>query len=161
MVGIGQVEDGLDDLRLEDVVLLPQVQHSDDATLVLGGAAEEIGKRLWKVALEARGKNVLLGAVLVAGLADDRVDDIQARYLVLRLALEDELLHALHDMLVELDGAHRRLGDRSHLGLGYGRPAVIESGELQGKIEFVHGSGDARGCAAAEATLVGPRQVKL
>ena len=45
------------------------------------------------------------------------VDNVQAGDLVLRLALLDEFLYALHYVLVELDGSDGPLGDGGHLGL--------------------------------------------
>lgn len=130
VVWVGQVEDRLNDLGLEDVVFLPQVQYPDDATLVLRSAPEQVGKGLREITLESGREQILVHTVLVARLAHYRVDYIQPGYFVLRLALQDELLHTLDDVLIQLDGPHRRLGDGGHLRFGNGRSAVIESGEL-------------------------------
>ncbi len=41
-----------------------------------------------------------------------------------------ELLHALHNVFVELDGLDSKLGDLGHLSPGYGRLALIQAGLL-------------------------------
>lgn len=75
---------------------------------------------------EARSKDVLLRPELMTRLPNDGVDDIKSRNLIFRLALEDELFHVLHDMLIKLNCLHCRLGDCTHLSLRYGDLVVVE-----------------------------------
>lgn len=67
------------------------------------------------------------------GLANDRIDDVQTGHLVLGLAFQDELLDALDDVLVELDGLHGALCDGGHFRFGDGRPGFVEPGQLGGE----------------------------
>lgn len=130
VIWIGQIEQRLDDLRCEHIVLLPQIQHANDAALVFGRTPEQIDKGGLHVAGEPWRKHIFVGAELMARLADDRVDDIQTGHFVLGLALENELLDTLDDMLVELDRLHGTLRDGGHLRLRDGRPSLVEPRQL-------------------------------
>lgn len=136
MIGIGQIEQRLNHVRCKDTVLLPQIEHTDNAALVLRGASEQIDKRRLHVARETRCKDVLFGAELMAGLAHDRIDDVQTGNLVFGFALQNELLDALHDVLVELDGLHGALRDGGHFRFGDGRPGFVEPRQLEGHTKW-------------------------
>lgn len=99
--------------------------------LVLLGAAEQMSEGLLHVSRKPRREHVLLGPELVPRLPNNRVDHIQTGDFVLRLALEDELLDVLHDVLVELYSFHRRLGDTAHFRLRDGNFEVGDRKELK------------------------------
>ena len=63
-------------------------------------------------------------------LPHDGVDDVEPGDLELRAALLDELLDGLDDVLVELDGLDRRLGDARHARLRDGRLQLVERRQL-------------------------------
>ena len=63
-------------------------------------------------------------------LPHDGVDDVEPRDLELGAALLDELLDGLDDVLVELDGLDRRLGDARHARLRDGRLQLVERRQL-------------------------------
>ena len=66
----------------------------------------------------------------MAGLPDDGVDDVEPRDLELGSALLDELLDGLDDVLVELDGLDRRLGDGRHARLRDRRLQLVQRRQL-------------------------------
>lgn len=99
--------------------------------LVLLGAAEQMSEGLFHVSSKAGSEDVLLGPELVARLPNNRIDHIQPGDFVFRFALEDELLDVLHDVLVELYGFHRSLGDTAHFRLRDGNFEVGDRKELK------------------------------
>ncbi len=127
---IGQVKEGLDDLGLEHLVLLPKVEYADDLALLFFRAFVQVEESQLDVLGESRREDVLVGPELVSGLAHDGVDDVQPGDLVLRTALLYELLHALNYMLVELDSLDGTLGDGGHLGFGDGWLRLVQGREL-------------------------------
>lgn len=131
MIRIGQIEQRLYDFGCENTILLPQIQHPNDATLVVRRASEQIQKCLLHVSSESRSKNIFLWTELMAGLTHNRIDHIQTGHFVFGLAFEDEFLDALHDMLVEFDGLHGALRDGCHFRFGYGRPCLVQAGQLR------------------------------
>ena len=62
----------------------------------------------------------------MSGLSDNGVNYIEAGNFVLWSAFLDELLHALHHMLVVFDGSDCTLGNGRHFGFGYGRLDLIQ-----------------------------------
>lgn len=101
------------------------------AYLVFGGAPEEVRKCGLHVLGKARRKDILLRAELMPGLTHNRVDDIDSGNFVLGLAFLDKLLHALHDMLVELDGLHGCPCDGGHFRLRNGWLVLVQARELE------------------------------
>lgn len=99
--------------------------------LVLLGAPEQMCECLFHVSRKARRKHVLLGTELMTGLPDNGIDHIQPGNLVFWFALEDEFLHILHDVLVELDGFHSRLRDCPHFRLRNRDLVIVEREELK------------------------------
>lgn len=110
---------------------MPREEWCGDAYLVLGGTSEKMRKRRLHVLGEAWCEYVLFRAELVPRLTHDRVYDIDPGNFVLGLALLDELFHALHHMLVELDGLHGGAGNRGHFRLGYGWLVLVQARELE------------------------------
>lgn len=60
-----------------------------------------------------------------------RVDHVQTGNLVLRLALLDELLDGVHDVLVELDGFDCAARDGPHLGFRDRRTVFVQRRQLK------------------------------
>lgn len=125
-IRIGQVKQWLNDLRWKHSVLLPQVQYSNHFALLFFGALVEMVESKLNILGKSWSKDVFFGSKLMPGLPDDRIDDIQARYLVLRSTFLDELFHTLDDVLVKFDGLDGPLGDGGHLGLGDGGFELVE-----------------------------------
>lgn len=100
-------------------------------------APEQMSERLFHVSGESRGEDVLLSPKLVPGLPHDAVDDVQSGDLVNRLALQDELLNVLHNMLVELDGLHCGLRDCSHLSFRNRNLLIVKREELKFEMECI------------------------
>lgn len=96
-----------------------------------------MGERLLHVPCKAGGEHVFLRAELVARLPNNGVDHIQPGDFVFRFALEDELLDVLHDVLVELYGFHRGLGDTAHFRLRDGDFEVGDRKELKYEREHI------------------------
>lgn len=94
-------------------------------------APEHVSEGFFHVSGESRRKHILFWAELMTRLPNDGVDHIKPRDLVLGLALEDELLDVLHDVLIELDGFHCRFCDRSHFCLRNWNLVVVEREELE------------------------------
>lgn len=90
-----------------------------------------MGERHLHVLGKARCENVLLRTELVSRLADYRVDNVNSGHFVLRLALLNELLNALHHVLVKLDRLHGRPGDGGHLRLRNRRLVLVQARELE------------------------------
>jgi hypothetical protein len=118
-------------LLLRTCSYLPEVEDPDDLALLLLRALVEVVEGVLHVLGEPGREDVLLGAELVPRLAHDGVDDVEAGDLVLGPALLDELLHALHHVLVELDGLDGALRDGRHLGLGDGGLQLVQRRELR------------------------------
>ena len=77
-----------------------------------------------------RNESELSLSSLMAGLPHDGVDDVEPRDLELGAALLDELLDGLDDVLVELDGLDRRLGDGRHARLRDRRLQLVQRRQL-------------------------------
>lgn len=86
---------------------------------------------LLHVSRKPGGEHVLLRPELVTRLPHNGVDHIQPGDFVFRFALEDELFHILHDVLVELYGFHSSLGDTAHFRLRDGHFEVGDRKELK------------------------------
>lgn len=98
-------------------------------------ASKQMCERLLHVSCEPGSENILFRSELMTRLPNDRINDIQSGNFVVRLALEDELFHRLDDVLVELNGFHRRLCDCAHLRLRDRNLVVVERKELKNSIE--------------------------
>lgn len=98
--------------------------------LVFGRTPQQVDEGVLHVLGESGREHILVGTELMPGLAHDGVDDVEAGDLVLGLALEDELLDAVHHVFVELDGLDGAPRDGPHLGFGDGRSVLVQRREL-------------------------------
>lgn len=106
---------------------------------ILRRTFEQVHERLLYILSEPGCEHILVRSELMPRLPHDRVDHVQPGHLVLGLALQYELLDALHYVLVELDRLYCAPGDRRHLRLGDRRLHLVQRGELRRRIGALGG----------------------